>query len=133
MIGRGLDGSAIKYISAVSPVNLSVGGSSAPFDLSDYQHGTVVLHCVSADGTAKVMRSATSNGTFGEFGASVPGNASGLSVRSFSLGTSNVWHKINYSNEDAGSMLFSVEVIAQGARNVPITQDTNTDVYSFVA
>jgi hypothetical protein len=133
MIGRGLDGSAIKYISALSPVNLSVGGSSGAFDLSDYQHGTVVFNCVSADGTVKVMRSSTSNGTFGEFGCSVPGDASGVSVRSFSLNTSNVWHKVNYSNENAGSMLSSVTIVAQGARNVPINQDTNTTVYSFVA
>jgi hypothetical protein len=133
MIGRGLDGSAIQYISALSPVNLSVGGSSAPFDLSEFQQGTVLLHCVSADGTAHVLRSATSDGTFGAFGCSVPGDASGLSVRSFGVNTSNIWHKIQYSNEDAGSMLTSIILVAQGARFVPITKPTNTTVYSYVA
>ena len=133
MIGRGLDGSAIQYISAVSPVNLSVGGSSAPFDLAKFQQGTVLLHCVSADGTAHVMRSATSDGTFGAFGCSVPGDASGLSVRSFGVNTSATWHKIQYSNEDAGSMLTSIIVLAQGARFVPVEQNSNTTVYSTVA
>lgn len=133
MIGRGLDGSAIQYTVAVSPVNLSVGGSSPAFDLSAFQHGTLIFDCVSAQGTAKMMRSATSAGTFNLFGCSVPGNASGLTVRSFGIHTSCVWHKVQYSNEDAGSMLTSVIIAAQGARSVPITQASMTNVYSFVA
>jgi hypothetical protein len=134
MIGRGLDGSAVKYLTAVSGVNLSVGGSTGPSDLGEFETATVIFACESADGTVKVERSATSDGTFGLFGCSVPGTASGTSIRSFATGTSARWHRLQYSNEDAGSMIVSVTLVGQGARFVPIsTQDTQTNVYSFVA
>jgi hypothetical protein len=124
---NGLNASAIKYISALSPLDVSAGGSSAPFDLSDGRWLNVLAHSDGAT-TVKVLRSGTSNGTFAETGLSMLTTASGLTVRSMPLQSSAVWYKVSYDGTGLNSIIFEV----QGQRAVPVNQHANTTVYSDV-
>ena len=135
MIGRGLSGSAIFYAQALSPVALATAGSTAAFDLSNYQYGAVLIAAGALGGSISltIERSATSNGTFGEFGATASANAAGtLTIRNFVANSSAVWHRVAYDNTDAGSVTAAILLIGHGARSVPITQDSNTTVLTEV-
>lgn len=126
-------GSEVKYIQGLSPVAIAAAGSGAAFNAGAYTNATMLVSANSADLTVNLQRSSTSNGTFANWGASVPGTASGLSVRSFVLNSSNVWYKVAYDNNNAGSVIPSIVIALQGAERTPIpTQDTSTTVYSTV-
>ena len=127
-----LSGSEVKYVLGLSGVALATPGSGAPFFAGGHNYGTMILQTDSADFTVNLQRSATSNGTFANWGASLPGNASGLAVRSFVLGSSAVWYKVAYDNNAAGSAISSIIVALQGAERTPVEQDDNTTVYSSV-
>lgn len=134
-LGRGLTGSEIKYVAALSPVALATAGSGTAIDLSGFEFGTLLVSLGSAGDAAAnefhVLRSATSDGTFNGFGASVGAVPSGSMVaRSFTIG-SQIWHKVYYTN-GAGSMQAAVIIAAQGARATPVNQDSKTTVYSTV-
>ena len=134
MIGRGLDGSALGVYQLLSANDFDGGGSSNPVDLSNYATAMLVLAAgsVNTGFQARMERSATSNGTFGEFGASLAVNAGCvIFTRGFGLGTSNVWHRLYYTN-GTGSATAAVVLVAQGARVAPITQPTGVTTWSFV-
>ncbi|WP_455218605.1 hypothetical protein [Kaarinaea lacus] len=133
---KGLDSSAIKYISALSPTAISAAGSTNAVDLSNFTFATLL---VSAGSTAaatinvNVVRSATSNGTFNSFGASVSAAVlGGAHARSFVVGGSTGWHKLYYTATGAGSPVMQMFLIGQGVREVPIDQDSNTTSYSVI-
>lgn len=128
---NGLNGSAIKYVVALSGVTFADGASSNPFNIGDTGRWLNVLAVAnSAQTVFKVLRSATSNGTFNETGLSLAPVASGLTVRSMPLQSSATWYKLSYDNT-GGSTTATVIFEVQGQRNVPIaTQDTNTTVLS---
>lgn len=134
-LGRGLTGSEVKYISALSPIGIGAAGSSNAIDLSGFEFGTMLVAIGSAnDGQANtfhLLRSATSDGTFNGFGASVGTVPNGsLVARSFTVG-SQVWHKLYYNNV-SGSMNAAVILEMQGARHTPVDQDSKTTVYSTI-
>ena len=135
MIGRGLNGSAQGYILATCPLAFGAVGSSAAFDLSQFESATLVVAGGSiANGfQAVVQRSATSDGSFGDFGASVAMESGGtLKTRTFVVGTSATWHKV-YRANGVGSAVAAIIVVGHGARSVPITQHSTTTVHSDVA
>lgn len=131
---NGLNGSAIKFVSALSPLNVAGAGSSGAFNLGGSGRWlNVIVAAASNDLVVNVERSGTSNGTFAQVGLSIPGNASGLSVRSMPLQSSAIWYKASYDMEGNGSALASILFEVQGQRQYPVaTQDTSTDVYSDV-
>lgn len=131
---NGMNGSAIKYVQALSPLNVAGAGSSNPFELGNTGRWmNVLVQSASDDLVVNVERSATSNGTFAQVGLSVPGNASGLAVRGMPLQSSAVWYKISYDMEGNGSAISSVVLAVQGQRDIPLhTQDANTVTYSDV-
>lgn len=131
-MGRGLSGSEVAYITALSPTAIGAAGSSDPFDLSNFTWGTVKVTCDSANLVVNVARSATSNGTFAQIGASLQSVASKTVVRSFTMDSSAVWYLVSYDNGNAGSITPDITLIAQGARRTPIEQDSNTSVISSV-
>lgn len=133
MINRGLNGSAIQYISALSPTTFAAAGSTNAFQLQDVKHLTVGVFANSADAVVNVERSATSNGTFAQVGLSIQSQASGLVVRSMPLNSSATWYKASYDNGNAGSVTATIMFVGQGMRNVPINQDSNTTVLSDIA
>lgn len=132
MLGAKLTGSEVKYIQALSGVSLADPGSSTAFDAAGFSFATMLVASDSADFTANLQRSGTSNGTFGNWGASVPGTASGLSVRSFVLTGSPTWYSVAYDQNGAGSSVSTIIVALQGAYHTPINQDSSTTVYSNV-
>jgi hypothetical protein len=131
---NGLNGSAIQYVSALSPLNVAGAGSSNAFNIGATGRWlNVVVATASDDLVVNVERSGTSNGTFAQTGLSIAGNASGIAVRGMPLQSSAIWYKVSYDMEGNGSAITSVLFEVQGQRDVPIlTQDTNTTVYSDV-
>jgi hypothetical protein len=132
-LGRGLTGSEVKYIQALSPVALAAAGSSAAIDLSGFGFATLVVNAGSINTGAEfhVLRSATSNGTFNGFGASIGQNAGTvIRARSWVVG-SPVWHKLYYTN-GTGSMIAAALIEAQQPRKTPVDQDSKTTVNSTV-
>lgn len=128
----GLNGSAIGFISALSPLNVEGAGSTNPFDMSQYEWMNVIVATASNDLVVNVMRASASNGSFSQVGLSIPGNASGLSVRGMKLGSSAFFYKASYSMEPNASAITSIVFEAHPARRTPIKQDSNTDVYSDI-
>ena len=137
----GENGSAISYFVALSGTNLAAAGSTNASNFAGYELGTILLATASAPSAqglvVNVLRSGTSNGTFAGFGASVgangPINVHKLFVRSFALDSSACWYKASYDNNNVGSAGITTIVFAlQEARNVPITQNTNTVTYSDI-
>lgn len=135
MIGRGLDGSAVKYIQALSANDFDSAACTGAYDLSQFDTATllVIAGSINSGFEAVVQRSSTSAGTFAQFGASVGvSTGSQTLVRSFGVGTSNIWHRVYYTN-GTGSATVAMALIGHGARVVPVTQDGSTTVHSFVA
>ena len=135
MIGRGLNGSAILYVSGGSPfaIDHTLALCSNAIDFSNFQLGTIIAlpGVTVGSGTYKVQRSGTSNGTFQPFGASVVTSAAGgMQVRSFVANSSAVWHKV--SRTTTGSQTTAIILIGHGARRVPITQPTGTTIVGDV-
>ena len=133
---KGLDGSAVKYITALSPTAISAAASTAAHDLSNFTFGTVVVSTGSTGAAALVLnvqRSSASNGTFQPFGASVTAAVLGKSqVRSFAVNTSAVWHRVHYTATGGGSPAMSIVLIGSGGREAPIDQDSNTVTYGTI-
>ena len=115
---KGLDGSTIKYYTALSPTAISAAGSSNPVDLSAATFATLIVDAGSggaATVNVSVLRSGTSNGTFNTNGASVSASILGNKyVRSFVLGSSAVWHRVFYTATGAGSPSMNIIIAAQG-------------------
>ena len=124
---NGFNASAIKYISALSPLDVAAGASTNPFDLSDGRWLNVLVHSDGAT-TVEIERSGTSNGTFAKTGCSLVATASGLTIRSMPLQSSAVWYRASYDGTGLTSIIFEV----QGQRKIPVDQHTNTTVYSDV-
>jgi hypothetical protein len=131
MLGAKLTGSEVKYVLGLSAVALATAGSSAAFNSAGFTYGTLLFQTNSAGATADVLRSATSNGTFQTWGASLTGVASKLAVRSFQLGSSNTWLKVSHNN-GAGSATGVAIVALEGAMQTPVEQHSNTTTYSTV-
>lgn len=137
MIGRGLDGSGLQVFTLLSSNDFDGAGCSNPVDLSAYQQATLIVNAGSIETAAEfvMQRSATSDGTFAQFGASIPfSTGSYVAMRSFGANTSAFWHRLYYTN-GTGSATVGAILLAQGARFVPVNQPTNdgASVYSFVA
>jgi hypothetical protein len=133
MIGRGLNGSAVQYVTMLSPVALATPGSTTAYDLREATHGTVVVTANSADLAVHVQRSGTSDGTFQGFGASLQSVASKTAVRSFAMNSSAIFYRVAYTNANLGSIISTIHLLTQGNRTVPVTQLTGTVVSSDVA
>ena len=133
---KGIDTSAIAYITALSPTAISAAGSTNPVDLSKYTHATVVVSAGSTGAgvlTFDVLRSSASNGTFHNFGASIPAPILGLrSVRSFTLGSSDVWYQVYNTALGGGSPVIDIMFVAQGVRSAEITQPSGTSSFSVI-
>lgn len=129
-------GSAVKYIRAVTPDAYSSAASTTASNLSDFTWGTLIVSAGSIAGTlnAHMLRSATSNGTFSEFGASVTAYAEGeggsLKVRSFKMDSSAVFYKVTHVA--SASSEYAAVVIAGGARQIPVNQENDVTVHSDV-
>ena len=138
-LGNILNGSALLHIKAVSPMHNATAGSSNASNFARFTWGTMILNAgsVSLGVTAHIKRAGTSNGTFGDTGASIGVGAAcaGLFVRSFDINSSATWHRVDYSN-GTGSANYSVTLVLGGARIVPVDQDNGgiggTTVYSDV-
>ena len=131
MLGAKLTGSEVKYVLGLSAVSIGAAGSGAAFDGAGFTFGTLLFSSNTAGGTAQLVRSATSNGTFNGWGASLTGVASKLAVRSFVLTGGSPWYKVHYDNV-AGSMVGSIVVALQGAYQTPVNQESTTNVFSTV-
>jgi hypothetical protein len=131
MLGAKLSGSEVKYVLGLSAVAGGAAGSGAPFDAAGFTFGTLLFQANTAQGTVNLLRSATSSGTFNDWGASLTGVASKLAVRSFVLNSSNVWYRLHYNNV-AGSMTGCAIIALQGAYQTPVNQETTTNVFSTV-
>lgn len=131
MLGAKLTGSEVKYVLGLSAVGFGAAGSSAAFDGAGFSFATLLFQANSAGATAQVVRSATSNGTFNGWGASVTGVASELAVRSFVLTGGSPWYKVHYNNV-AGSVTGCAIVALQGAYQTPVNQESTTNVFSTV-
>lgn len=130
---HGLNGSAIKYISALSPTTFTDAGSSNAFNIGAARWLNVLVHSDSAEAVFNVERAGASNGTFAQVGLSIQATASQLVVRGMPLQSSAVWYRVTYDNEGAaGSALASVIFEVQGHSPVPVEQDSNTTVLSDV-
>ena len=133
MIGRGLNGSALGFFSAGSGAAANSNASGDVADLREFESALLVVSVASPNAVFNVERSSTSNGTFGQFGASITAvGASRTSTRFFTTATSNVFHRVTFDNA-AGSITYSALLVAQGARTVPIEQQGSTTTYSDVA
>jgi hypothetical protein len=126
--------STILIIPAVSANLAATGGSSDPFNLAGY-YGAMVIGTTGSNGNGgtgvsiKAVRSATSNGTFNNWGFSlspIAGGSGKTSVRNFLVNTSATWHKIVYNNNGGGSYNPVVFVLGFRSYTEPVpTQNTN--------
>lgn len=130
-LGRGLSGSQVKYATGLSYLAVAAAGSGGASDFRDFGFGTVIVAANSANLTVNVERSTASNGTFGQFGASLTSVASGLAVRSFKMGSPN-WIKVSYDNTNLGSITAVIILEMQEGRYQPVDQEDNVTVYSTV-
>ncbi len=130
-----VSGSEIKYAAGLSFLAVAAAGSSNAIDFSAYTHLTVLVQTDSADLVVNLERSATSLGTFAQVGLSIPSKASGIALRTYAgvVSGSAVWYKVSYDNQNLGSVNSFITMVGHGARFVPITQDSNTVVYSQIA
>ncbi len=137
----GHNASRVKIYSALSPITNGAAGSTNAVDLSGFAFATVIAH-VGSGGSGgagnrlmiNVLRSATSDGTFSTFGASLP-SLSALNqvhARSFAIDSSANWHKVSYDNTNGGSVTYGVLMIAQAARSAPVDNEANVVTYSDV-
>lgn len=130
--GRGLSGSEVKFYNALSPMHNATLGSSNAVNLGGFTFANMIVVAGSVNNwTVNVKRSATSAGTFADFGASVNlATGSQLVVRGFAIDTSAVYHRVTY--DGTGSANVAVIIQAQGARQTPIDNESTTTVYSTI-
>lgn len=133
---KGLDSSAIKYVTAAPASDITAGGSSGASDFSAFTFGTLIVSVGSTAAavvTVDVLRSSTSGGTFHNFGASITtAIANTLHVRSFALGSSDVFYKTFTTLLGAGSPGVAQIVALSGTREAPVDQETDTTSYSVI-
>ncbi len=133
---KGIDTSAIAYITALSPTAISAAGSGNAIDLSKYTQATLVVSSGSTGaGTLNfdVLRSSASDGTFHNFGASISAVLLGQRyVRSFTVGSSDVWYKVFYTALGAASPVMDAMFAAAGVREAPIDQPSGTTSHSVI-
>ena len=132
MIGRGLNASALGVFAGGSGKAASGAASGTVFDLREFQSALLIAYCASPNAVFNVERCSTSNGTFGQFGASGVAQGSGVTTRWFTTNTSNVFHRITFDN-GGGSTTYTAVLVAQGARYSPIKQQGNITNYSDVS
>lgn len=132
VIGRGLSGSEMLTYNALSPMHNATLGSSNPINLGGFTYANVIATAGSVNNfTLNVKRSATSAGTFADFGASINlATGSQLVMRGFALDSSACWYRITY--EQTGSGNVGVIIQAQGARRTPVDQQSTTTVLSAI-
>src|SRR3990167_2372848 len=137
MLGK--NGSAIAYLTALSPTVVSTPGSTNASNFAGYEFGTLIVLSSSAPsalgGVVNMMRSGTSDGTFANFGASIAIGAvvkNGTFVRSWSLDSSAAWYKASYDNTNGASWTPGILIALSNARTAPITQNANTTTFSDV-
>lgn len=137
MLGK--SGSQLKYILALSPALYNSAGSTGVSNLGQFKFGTVLISMGSGGSggagnrvMVNVLRSGTSDGTFGAFGASFQSLSAGsqMYVRSFTIDSSAVYHKISYDNTNGGSMGLAIHLVLHAANLTPVDQDSQTTVYS---
>lgn len=129
--GRGLSGSQVKFATGLSYLAVAAAGSGGPSNFSEFGFGNVIVVADSANLTVNVERSTASNGTFGQFGASLTSVASGVAVRGFKMGSPN-WLRVSYDNGNAGSINAVILFQMQEARETPVDQEGNVTVYSTI-
>ena len=138
MLGK--SGSQLKYILALSPALYGAAGSTGVSNLGQFGFGTVLV-TLGSGGSAgtnrvlvNVLRSGTSDGTFGAFGASFQSLSAGsqMYVRSFTIDSSAVYHKVSYDNNNNGSMNLAIHLVLQAAHLTPVDQDSSCTVFSDV-
>lgn len=133
---KGIDTSAIKYYNLLSASELLGGGSGTAYDLSKGTHATLILSCGSTAAavvTGDMLRSSASNGTFHNFGASVSAAITDtVHVRSFILGSSDVWYKLYYTVLGAGSPSVAAVLAVSGQRVTPVDQESDVTSYSVI-
>jgi hypothetical protein len=126
MIGRGLNASAVRYVLAASPLAYAASGSTAPVWFGDHDSVTLVVMTGSLAGpdfTVNMERSATSNGTFATFGASVAATLTNKAyIRHFSTQSSAGWYKVAYDIASDGTDTAAILLIGQGSGLAPIDQ-----------
>lgn len=138
-------GSYVKYITALSPAGSRNGASAltGASNFAGYEFATLIVVMGSPNNAAGggwvtcALRSATSNGVFSQFGASLPGMSTGnreTAVRSFTLDSSCNWYKVGYDNSGgAGGAVVAILVALSGPRIAPVpTQDTHVTIYDSV-
>ena len=133
----------IKYITALSPAGSRPGASAetGASNFAGFEYATIIAVMGSPNNAAGggwvtcALRSGTSDGTFSQFGASLPGMSTGnrqTSVRSFAIDSSAVWHKIGYDNSGgAGGAIVAIMVALHNPR-VPFNNDSHVTTYSDV-
>lgn len=133
---KGLDTSTVKYYTALSPTAISAAGSTNAIDLSKSTFATLIVttgSTAAATINVDVLRSSASNGTFHNFGASIPATILGTTyVRSFVTSSSDVWYKTYYTAAGAGSPSMGFVIAAQGQREAPVDQDSSTTSFSVI-
>ena len=137
-LGFSLGPSALKWIGLASPVALNAAGSGNAVNTQGFEWGTLFVLAGSTNVTTQTIhlqRSATSDGTFAEFGASIPNlvDASAtLHVRSFALSSSAPWLRLIRTFTGATSSTAAVGLLLGGSRKFPVDQQSNTCPFSDV-
>jgi hypothetical protein len=136
------NGSQVFINVGLSGQSIAAATSGDAFNLAGY-YGAMLLGGATSNGggttgtTYKVFRSATSNGTFNPFGASLTGIAAGslgaVVVRNFLVNTSCTWHRVIANNNNNGSVVPVAFVLAfKGAYEPVLTQSSKVTVLSDV-
>lgn len=135
---QGFNASANQFVTAFSAGAFAFDGSTNASNFAGYEFATMIVvgGSMSSANNIRMVRSGTSNGTFGDFGASLPNQntACATAIRSFSLDSSAQWYKVFYAN-GGGSTNMAVLVHLQGARVRPANVIGNvgtTTVFSDV-
>jgi hypothetical protein len=133
---KGIDTSALAFITQLYPEATSAATCATAVDLSKYTHATLVVSVASTAAAfidVDVLRSSASGGTFHNFGASISARIKNQRyVRSFILGSSDVWYKAYYTQLGAGSPAVDISFVAAGVREAPIDQPSGTTSYSVI-
>lgn len=133
-----LNGSQVKIFTALSSVTRTSGSTNAS-NFAGFEKGTIIVSTGSGDGglTLYVQRSGTSSGTFATVASVAQILAGALAsgktyVRSFTIDSSAIWHKLVYDKQAAGDTDAKVIFVLSAARLRPVDQHNDTTVYSDV-
>ena len=137
-----LNGSQVLVVPATSFLNVATTAvSSNAFNFAGY-YGVMGIFSSGSNGggttglTYKVVRSATSNGTYNPFGFTTSALTAGCGptiVRSFLVNTSCVWHRVVANNAGGGSYVPIVFLLGYHGNFEPVvTQNTKTTTQADV-